>query len=220
MLKNQTITLLIYFLTNLQLDAQNVEQPNHQVESQPPIPVELFVGDRAIAYQQVINKNIFKDKFNFFNITRFDAELGQDATNVFLISSFFSYNLGKGFSLGVGGELQRPGAFIMLGIQYAYVRPQLLLVLFPSVNLNGTQQYAQLSLIEFRPKITQHLSLYSRVQLLVNTNFKSYDRGYQQIRLGLQHKNIQYGLAATFDQFDSNNITTTNYGVFTRLLIF
>ncbi len=187
---------------------------------QPPIPVEVFGGHRALSYQHVINKNVFDDTFNFFNITSFDAEYKEDPRNVFLISSLFSYNIGKGFSAGIGGEIQRPGAFVIAGAQYAYSTNNFLLVLFPSVNLNGITQYSQFMLLEYRPKVNEKLNGYLKMQFLVTTDFSNYDRGYQQFRFGLQHENIQFGLAGNFDQFNSNEITTSNLGVFVRTLFF
>ncbi|OJJ15516.1 hypothetical protein BKI52_37145 [marine bacterium AO1-C] len=187
-------------------------------KSQAPTPVEIFAGHRALSYQHVLSKDI--GRFNFFNVAAFDAEYGTSPKNDFVISSFFSYQLGKGFSLGIGGEIQPPGANFIVGAQYVYASNQWLLVLFPSVTLQQASQFAQLSLLEFRPKISQGIRGYFRAQVLVSTNFITYDRGYQQFRLGLQINQVQFGLAANYDQFASNTRTTTNYGAFVRLLIF
>ncbi len=203
------VILIMIFICCVKIMAQN-----------PPVPVEIFGGHRALSYQHVINKTVFKERFNFFNITSFDAEYKEDPRNVYLISSMFSYNIGKGFSAGVGGEIQRPGAFVYVGGQYAYATDQLLLVLFPSVNLNGHRQYSQFAMLEYRPKINENYKAYIKMQFLVTTDFDNYDRGYQQFRLGLQRENIQFGLAANFDQFNSNAITTNNFGVFIRTLFF
>lgn len=209
------LTMTICFLLSMKSMSQRAEVP-----VQPPIPVEILAGHRAFSYQHVINKNLRGEKFSFFNVTSFDADYDRNEDNVFLISGFFSYSLGKGFSAGLGGEIQRPGAFVIAGAQYAYVSNQLLIVVFPSVNLNGDTQYSQLNLLEYRPNISRSLRGYFRAQILIITDFNVYNRGYQQVRLGLQIKQTQIGLAATFDQFDSGTIATTNYGAFVRLLVF
>lgn len=187
---------------------------------QPPLPVELFGGNRAMYYQHVINKNLFNDKFNFFNVTSFEAEHDSNENNLFVVSSLFSYNLGKGFSIGIGGEIQRPGTFAIVGAQYAYVSETILLVVFPSMNINGDKEYTHFTLFEYKPKLSDKLKGYFRSQFLVITDFDNYNRGYQQLRLGLQIDNIQFGLATNLDQFDNSNITTSNYGLFVRALIF
>ncbi len=187
---------------------------------QPPIPVEVFTGHRALSYQHVINKYVFKNKFNFFNVSSFEAEYKRNANNVFLISSLFSYNIGKGFSIGLGGEIQRPGATAIVGAQYAYKSAGWLIAVVSSVNLSGETEYSQFTLLEYRRAVNENLKVYFRMQMLVTTDFHKYNRGYQQFRLGSQLKDIQFGLAANFDQFNANTIKTTNYGVFVRTLIF
>ena len=198
----------------------NSKRSFNEYVPQPPIPVEVFAGHKALSYQHVINKNVFKDKFSFFNVSSFDAEYGENANNVFLISSMFLYNISKGFSAGLGGEIQRPGAVVIAGIQYTYVSENLLIVVVPSVNLTGETEYSQFTLLEYRPRINKKFNGYFRMQFVVSTDFHNYNRGYQQFRLGSQINDIRFGLAASFDQFDSNAITTTNYGVFVRTLIF
>ncbi len=186
---------------------------------QPPLPVELFGGNRAMYYQHVINKNLFNNKFNFFNVTSFEAEHDNKENNLFVVSSLFSYNLGKGLSVGIGGEIQRSGTFAIVGAQYAYTTKNILLVVFPSMNINGDKEYTYFTLFEYKPKLSEKLKGYFRTQFLVTTNFNTYNRGYQQFRLGLQIENIQFGLAANLDQFDNNEVTTSNYGLFVRALI-
>ncbi|MEM1257578.1 MAG: hypothetical protein AAGH81_03540 [Bacteroidota bacterium] len=187
---------------------------------QPPLPVELFGGNRAMYYQHVLNKNLFGDKFNFFNVTSFEAEHENNQNNIFVVSNLFSYNLGKGFSVGIGGEIQRPGTFAIVGAQYAYVTKTVLLVIFPSMNINGDKEYTHFTLFEYKPNLSDKLKGYFRSQFLVITDFENYNRGYQQLRLGLQLDNIQFGLATNFDQFDNNKVTKSNYGLFIRALIF
>ncbi|MDN5215845.1 hypothetical protein QQ020_27450 [Fulvivirgaceae bacterium BMA12] len=187
---------------------------------QPPIPVEVFAGHRALYYQHVMNKYVFKNKFNFFNVSSFDAEYKSNANNVFLISSLFSYNIGKGFSVGLGGEIQRPGAAAIVGAQYAYKSARWLIAVVSSVNITGETEYSQFTLLEYRQPVSENLKVYFRMQMLVSTDFHRYNRGYQQFRLGSQLKDVQFGLAANFDQFDASAIKTTNYGIFLRTLIF
>lgn len=216
----QSIRSKQIMIASLLFSIRGMAQDSDRPLQQPPIPVEVFAGHRALSYQHVVSKNVFKDKFNFFNVTSFDAEYDQNSNNVFLISSLFSYNLGKQFSIGLGGEIQRPGALVIAGIQYALISKRFLVVIFPSVNLNGQKQYSQFTLVEYRSGINSRINFYFRTQVLLTTDFQDYNRGYQQFRMGLQLKNMLFGLAATFDQFDSNTITTTNYGAFIRMLIF
>lgn len=189
-------------------------------DQQPPIPVEVFGGHSAVSYQHVISKDIFNNKFNFFNVAAFDAKYSDNKNSVFAIQSLVFYKIGKGFSVGLGAQLQNVGAFSLAGIQYSYASDKLLVVILPTVNLNEKTNYEQFVLVEYRPKLNDKTRIYSRIQILANTDFEKYNRGYQQLRLGLEKKGLQFGVAATFDQFNSNIVKLENYGVFVRKLIF
>jgi len=211
-MKSNYFNIAISFLFLLSLSKIFAQQ-------QPPIPIELFAGNRAITYQHVLNKSILDDKFNFFNVVSFDAEYEENGSKIYVIQSLVSYKITNKFSLGLGGQLQNTGAFTIVGAQFAHATDNFLFVILPTINITGKTNYEQFFLFEYRPKINRKTRAYFRSQFLVNTDFTKYNRGYQQLRLGLEKKNIQFGLAATFDQFNSG-VATSNYGCFIRLLIF
>lgn len=157
--------------------SQDTISKSRSIIIQPPVPVEIFAGNRAISYQHVLSKNVFKNRFNFFNLAAFDAEYDAAPENEFVISSLLAYNIGKGFSIGVGGEIQPPGANFIAGLQYTYATDQFLLVLFPSFTLNKASQFAQFTLLEYRHRLNQRLRGYLRIQGLFSTNFTTYNRG-------------------------------------------
>ena len=190
------------------------------VFAQAPIPIELFAGNRSINYQHIVNKEMFENKVRFFNVTSFESEYNQNENYQFFTSSLLFYNLSKRFSLGMGGEVKRSGVFPVIGSQYTYLSKKIVVVVFPTVNLNGNTKYAHFSLFEYRSNLNDDLKVYFRAQILFVTNFEIYNRGYQQFRLGLQKNNIQFGLATNFDQFNNNEVTTNNIGIFVRNLIF
>lgn len=211
MILNNIKIILLY--TVLLLTANGFAQ-------QPPIPVELFAGNRAFSYQHVINKSVFDDKFTFFNVVVVDAEYNTNKNSVFVIHSLLSYKLGKGFSVGIGTQIHNAGTFVIAGMEYAYISDKLMLIFAPSVNLNGKTYYEQVVIFEYRPKLNEKIRMYSRLQVLTNTNFENYNRGYQQFKFGLERNGLQFRVAATFDQFNSNTVKLENYGIFARKLIF
>ena len=184
-----------------------------------PIPIEVVLGQRSGFYQHIISKNILADKYNFFNVSSFDSKWGENQDTHFIISNFLLRNLGKGFGFGIGAEIQGPGSFLTIGGQYSYATKKLLIVFFPSININGPTEYSQFSLIEYKPEINPGLKAYLRGQFLLTTNFNKLFRSYQQFRIGLQQENILYGFAVNLDQFHVPGIEKENYGVFIRMLL-
>ncbi|CAL2077349.1 conserved exported hypothetical protein [Tenacibaculum sp. 190524A05c] len=189
-------------------------------KTQSPIPVETLLGSRSFYYQHVISKNLNDSGLNFFNVSSFDANWTDNQDNHYFITGFLSQKIWKGLSIGFGGEIQGPGSFFTTGLQYSFFKKNLLVVVFPSVNLNGVMELSNFALIEYKPKINNKTSIYLRAQFLATTNFSQIFRSYQQLRAGLQLKNYQFGLAANFDQFNVPNIYKNNFGVFIRTLLF
>ncbi|MEL7005331.1 MAG: hypothetical protein AAFN93_21745, partial [Bacteroidota bacterium] len=96
---NSPKTYLMLILTLLAICSKAQDKSLIEpVTQKSPIPVELLTGHRAIFYQHVISKDIFNDRFNFFNISAFEAEYGSNPSNEFVIASFFSYKLSKTLS--------------------------------------------------------------------------------------------------------------------------
>jgi len=211
--------LFYSFLASLTIRVSAQEKSIDQTPVSTPIPIEVVLGQRAGFYQHVISKNLQNDRYNFFNVSSFDAKWGDNQDNHFIILNFLSRNLGKGFSLGMGAEIQGPGAFMTVGGQYSYGTKELLLVLFPSININGPTEYSQFALIEYKPKINKHLTAYIRGQFLLTTNLNKLFRSYQQLRIGLQKENMLFGYAMNLDQFHIPGVEKQNYGVFVRMLL-
>ncbi|MEO1054703.1 MAG: hypothetical protein AAFX87_28990 [Bacteroidota bacterium] len=218
--KFKLLILPIFTMLAVSGYAQEIVSDRPAVVNTPPIPVEILPGHRSFFYQHVISKDIFNDKFNFFNISAFDAEYGSDPTNEFVIASFFSYKLSKSISAGVMGQIIPKGASVFLGAKYNLVREDFLLVVFPSYRITANQVFSQFALVEYRPKISNKVNAYFRTQLLAETDGDELTRGFQQLRAGIQIKNSQFGLAANFDQFAGDRPSVDNFGVFFRLLIF
>ena len=188
-----------------------------QEANNSPIPFELMVGNKSMYYQHVLNKEINSSKWSIFNISSFDAKYKDNSDYVFVVSNLLTYQLKNRFALGVGGEVQQPGSYLIVGAQYVYANPELLLVVYPSINMNKKTQLSQFSLVEFKPLLGKYCRLYIRVQGLIVIDEENYHRGYQQYRLGIIKNTIQFGFAANFDQFSNNSIKTSNYGLFFRL---
>ena len=71
-------------------------------------------------------------------------------------------------------------------------------------------------LVEFKPMLTEKVQLYTRVQVMQETDYKDLTRGFQSLRLGLGYKQFQFGIGTTFDQLGTQPIKYENTGVFLR----
>jgi hypothetical protein len=194
---------------------------NAQELTQKPIPIELFLGNCRLGLQSIINKNLPECKrFSFFSVTNFESDYSQNADGLdFINNSQISFDIYKGFGVSSGANINKvTGLSPTLGLQYVFANPKWLFVVTPNLIFSTGNTASFLSILEYKPKLTDQLKLYSRVQGLYNHNIKSsaHERSYLQLRIGIEYKNYQFGLASNLDYFGPNRSFKDNYGVFIR----
>lgn len=70
--------------------------------------------------------------------------------------------------------------------------------------------------MRYRPQLTPRLRLYAAGQLLHAFNADQHIRSYQWLRLGLEVKGTQVGLALHFDERGPRRTSSVDPGVFVR----
>jgi hypothetical protein len=194
---------------------------NAQEFVQKPIPIELVLGNSRLGLQSIINKNLPESKrFSFFSVTNFESDYSQNSNSLdFINNSQISFEIYKGFGISSGGNINKvTGLSPTLGLQYVFANPKWLFVVTPNLIFSTGNTASLLSILEYKPKLTDQLKVYSRVQGLYNHNIKSslHERSYVQLRVGLEYKKYQFGLASNFDYFGPKRSFKENYGIFIR----
>jgi hypothetical protein len=194
---------------------------NAQELVQKPIPIELVLGNSRLSLQSIINKNLPESKrFSFFSVTNFESDYSQNADGLdFINNSQISFEIYKGFGISSGLNINKvTGLSPTLGLQYVFANPKWLFVVTPNLIFSTGNTASLLSILEYKPKLTDQLKVYSRVQGLYNHNIKSsaHERSYLQLRIGLEYKKYQFGLASNLDYFGPNRSFKENHGVFIR----
>jgi hypothetical protein len=183
-------------------------------------PVEFLIGHNAINTQINLNRKFGENsKFGIFSIVNFNMPF--DKTNAVykyhIVQANVYYSLTKNFRI-FGGAFTNPKDYgASLGVQAIF--PFKNGVFLFSNRHSIVKDYVSEFLImtEFRPKINSKLNLYSRVQVMSETDFEIMRRNFQMLRLGLSYQNYQFGLGATFDQFGNKPIAYNNIGLFARV---
>jgi hypothetical protein len=191
----------------------------------PPIPVEVFAGNKGLVFQMIVNKNFTpKSRLGFFNVTNFVGDYKSiNQKNQYLSQSLITVEIWKGFSVNTGATMNyitgfRPTA----GLQYVFANRQLLVVALPRFDLTQTNNFETFGLIEYKPTLKNNWGLYTRLQGLYNYNTKNefHDRSYVWLRVGAAYKNYQFGLGANFDVYGPMKIYENSFGVFIKTELF
>ena len=191
----------------------------------PPILIEVLAGNNYINSLLIISKQFApQSRFGFFNITTFSAGYNDEPQKrEFVTMSLVNYQLVGGLSVAAGFSMNlflgfRPTA----GLQYQYGSPTLLLVVLPRIDLTQSHNAELFGLVQYTPRLTNKLKLYTRVQALYNQNRQTelHDRSYLNLRAGLGVRTFQAGVGINFDQYGPLPVTGTNVGVFVRAEIF
>ncbi|MDW3195050.1 MAG: hypothetical protein R8G66_21940 [Cytophagales bacterium] len=192
-----------------------------QEKREPPILLELILGNNRYGMQTIINRSLPKsEKLSFFSVTALDTNYENDVGAIDIINtSQVAYELYKG--IGITGGLNAnkvTGLSPTLGIRYVYASPKLVMVFTPDYIFTSDRNIAVFSLIEYHPELKEDLRLYSRVQGLYNHNLNSdaHQRSYLQLRLGIGIKDYNFGFATNLDYFGPEKIFAENFGIFIR----
>lgn len=216
MIQKESLMLLFFLFVGIIAKGQEFKEI--------PIPVELTVGIHRLGLQTIINKYFPEsEKFSFFSVTNLERQHRSEVNNSdFVNNSQISFNLKKGFGISTGINITKFSGFApTIGVQYVLSNAKWLLILTPNYIFSNDRNFSMLTLLEFKPKISNRLKMYSRFQSFYNQNIKSaaHERSYLQIRFGFDYKKYQSGLAANLDYFGINKIFKSNYGVFIRTTI-
>lgn len=75
-------------------------------------------------------------------------------------------------------------------------------------------------ILQYKAEINDRVRLFTRIQLLNLFDAGGNIKSYQWMRLGLEVKGIQFGLAVNLDEYGPNPSVESNLGVFIRKEIF
>jgi hypothetical protein len=77
-----------------------------------------------------------------------------------------------------------------------------------------------MTIIQFKPDINEKMKLYTRIQALNLFDAGGNIKSYQWLRLGLELKGLQFGLAANLDEYGPDPSVEASFGLFVRKEIF
>ncbi|MGS2763684.1 hypothetical protein [Sinomicrobium sp. M5D2P9] len=182
------------------------------------IPVEISVGHSGYYYQ-----HSFAAKFNpekpvgFFHTSSVLIPYDKNRGNEIMSQSYVSYTLSEHWTSGIGSiftplDRVRPSVFF----QYFQKKRTTSVLVFPRIDIWSEPNFEMMGFIEYRQAGRQNIKIYARLQYMTTWNLREHVRSYQYGRVGIDMEEIQFGLAANFDQYGSFATSYNSIGIFVR----
>lgn len=185
------------------------------------IPAQVFGGNKAVEYQFFWEKSLDKsEKLSLFNFTFFTIDYNKRGNNNYEIYQIATYNLTKNWGVATGGRFSQGQFTPQVALSYQLETKDLYLNLFPTVQfLNNNQQlgYSIFGLLFYTPKINSTWKMFNQLTFEPLFNSKEHIYSYQQLRVGLDYKNVfQFGFGVNLEQLGVNREVRQNIGFFIR----
>lgn len=202
------LILLLLFWCSHRLGAQNFE---------------FMLGVRNLGYQHAFTKNAGKE--SRFGITHIASVLvplkltegGGKSANEVMNQGYLRFRINKFLSINAGGFYANSnGLRPSVALGYIFTGPQLLMLMQPRVDITKSPSFELFGLVEWRPILSKHLLGYTRLQFMSNHGNSSHNRSYQQLRVGLEVRSVQFGIGFQADEYGRNFSTRYNTGLFIR----
>ncbi len=187
-----------------------------------PLPVEVMAGNNRANLLIIINRPIdVAGKFNFFNVTVGAADYQNTPSETeIVLNNSITYALGKGFSAASGLQWHYKLGFVpTVGFQYLKASPDYLIVIFPTYNFRPGPALETVALAEFKPKLSDKIRLYTRLQGLIVQDVKNdvHARSGISLRAGLTFDKFTVGLGSNLDAYGPKKLEKSNHGLFIQM---
>lgn len=209
------------YTVKAQTQTETKSQPGN---GNPPINMEAMVGSRGVYYQLMINKKFQSiPRLGFFSVTNGNAAWEKESTPDIMTQSHLTYTLIKNLDVTAGFQYTPIYGFRpVAGFIYTYATPELLIVANPKIDLAKDWASENMVLVEYKPKINEKWSLYSRAQGLYGfvPETGAHNRSYIYLRAGLSYKEFSFGVGSNFEWYGPVKYNENSIGAFINIQIF
>jgi hypothetical protein len=186
-----------------------------------PIPIELMMGHQNGVINLAFSKNFSEtSRFGFFHVNSIQFDYNEEEKNSFILQDLLFVETFKNLRVAGGVAYTKGGFSPTAGLQYVFAGRKVLFLCAPRVNIETDPSYDIMTIFQYKPAINERMKLYTRIQLLNVFDAGGNIRSYQWLRLGLELKGVQFGLALNFDEYGPNPSAESNFGAFVRKEIF
>ncbi|VTP91743.1 hypothetical protein [Sphingobacterium daejeonense] len=214
--------IIITFL--MLLVAGRTTAQDHGKTKNPPVMVETVVGSRGVQSQIIMDKSFQSlPKFGFFNVSSIVGEWGEREVKDGMVQSYLTYNIYKGLKVNAGFLYASPvGILPSGGLMYTYGSQRFTAVVFQRIDLADKPNTESIVLLEYKPRISEKLDFYSRVQgqYIHHISTDTHTKSAIFLRAGLKYREFTFGAAFNADYYGPDKTIMNNIGGFLGVALF
>ncbi|MCT4581058.1 MAG: hypothetical protein N4A35_06535 [Flavobacteriales bacterium] len=186
---------------------------------QPPIPVELMVGNEYTQYKMIVTKQVNNNKLKFFNLLNLEVDHENLETTNFFNQSVLFYDFTANLSGGVGLNYKSfGGAKPVISVLYSKFSKAKGLIIQPTIEL--TNNGAKELFVLYERVLQNEKSFQPYFRLDAFTAFlKAHDYSFLNWRIGVNRKGLRFGPAINMQYFGNQGDSKYNFGGFIQVLI-
>ena len=211
------LAFMFFVLSLWQINAQT--DTTETLYQQPPIPIEIVVGNISSTYQSVITRQLYNSKFSFYNLTYLEVDYDDTTPHYYYIQTIVSYGLYKGFSIGLGANLQTYNAFKpLVAVSYGYFTENIGIFIQPSYEIHKDGAFELYAMFEWTAINNKKLQPYFK--LSAYSSWKDdHVYSYHFWRAGLNYNSFRFGPALNAQYYGKDFSNVLNWGGFINILL-
>lgn len=177
--------------------------------------LELMMGhERIFADAQWLKFMDAKKQWSIFSRTR--ATVNYDNASNLFTGAYLNYTLKNGLGASLVGKIGNTGGGADAGIHIFKANSKWMLFGLASIGLKNQLEYSWFSILRFTPKINAKWKGYFSLELFNLFGKEQHIISVQRIRLGVDYKGFQFGLAGNFSEQGAEWTGNSNIGIFVR----
>ena len=223
-MKKQPLFTALFLAACLTAKAQEPSAPAVPKPFNPPVSVEVFAGNKYTTFQNFISKRFSENsRLGFYHIVTYNVDNTSSLHNTLAVQSLLNFKVFDGFTPGIGGYINKNQFYPIAAAQYTYVKKSFFTTVLPTASVSSSADVQSLlAIFQYRPQLGEQVKGYARLQCYdAFTGFDQSTFAYEQVRLGVEVKKVQFGLGVTFDQYQGKvDFQDANLGFFVRKELF
>lgn len=197
-----------------------VAQEESKPVFQPPIPVELTIGNEYTLFKMIVTKQLKGNRLKFFNLLSHEVEYTDYSSVNFLNQTILFYDFNAQLSAGLGLNYKSfAGAKPVVSVLYSKFGKSGGYLIQPTVELHKEGAKELFALFEYVHQNERKIQPYFRLDAFT-AFLATHDYSYFNWRLGINRKGLRVGPALNMQYFGNKGASRYNFGGFIQVLIF